>query len=71
MSGNRDGEFKSPYSEVRPKTVERICLKCDKSFKSTGPGNRICGECGRDNVHAYRKDIVKEPFSSLSKGKPE
>ncbi len=51
-------EYKSPYVEVRPDKSERKCLKCGKEFKSAGPGNRICGECGRENVHAYRRDSV-------------
>jgi len=55
---NKEGEYKSPYVDVRPKKTERICLKCDESFKSDGPGNRICGECARHNVHACRKDPV-------------
>lgn len=28
---------------------QRVCLKCDKSFRSTGPGNRICAKCRRAN----------------------
>lgn len=23
----------------------RRCLSCSKDFKSTGPGNRVCGRC--------------------------
>ena len=28
---------------------QRVCLKCDKSFQSIGPGNRICAKCRRAN----------------------
>jgi hypothetical protein len=30
-------------------TAMRTCLKCDRAFRSTGPGNRICGECRSEN----------------------
>lgn len=62
---NKEGEYKSPYNEVKPKKSERKCLKCNHLFKSDGPGNRICGECSRNNVHAYRKDPVKTFGTSL------
>jgi hypothetical protein len=29
--------------------MERKCLKCDKMFDSSGPGNRICGICQDKN----------------------
>ncbi len=64
---NKEGEYKSPYVDVRPAKTERVCLKCDKLFNSTGPGNRICGECGRDNVHAYKRDAVKTFGSHLGR----
>lgn len=36
-------------TESRPryylKKATRTCLRCNKSFNSTGPGNRICGHC--------------------------
>lgn len=28
----------------------RVCLKCDKTFLSRGPGNRICPKCHRLNA---------------------
>lgn len=32
--------------ETEPKTqANRICLRCDQPFDSTGLGNRICGDC--------------------------
>ena len=33
-----------------PRIARRVCLKCDKKFRSKGPGNRICGECSRINA---------------------
>ena len=30
-------------------TKKRTCLKCNKPFDSTGPGNRICPPCRRMN----------------------
>lgn len=28
---------------------QRVCLKCNQPFDSTGPGNRICRKCRRIN----------------------
>ena len=28
---------------------KRTCLKCNKSFQSEGPSNRICGICSNHN----------------------
>ena len=30
----------------RPEMVERPCLKCDKTFMSEGPHNRLCRNAG-------------------------
>ncbi|KKK85146.1 hypothetical protein LCGC14_2776230 [marine sediment metagenome] len=30
----------------KPEMVERSCLKCDKSFMSEGPHNRLCRNSG-------------------------
>lgn len=30
---------------------QRRCLRCEKTFDSKGPGNRICGSCGLVNRH--------------------
>jgi len=29
---------------------QRTCLRCGKSFDSTGPGNRICKRCAQINA---------------------
>jgi len=29
----------------RPRTIERACLRCSKTFDSEGPHNRLCGYC--------------------------
>ena len=34
-----------PVAEARP----RRCLKCGRTFPSTGPGNRICPDCAARN----------------------
>lgn len=64
---NKEGEYRSPYMEVKPKKTERKCLKCNEMFKSDGPGNRICGECNRNNVHTCRKDPTRVLGSNLEK----
>lgn len=33
----------------------RSCLKCDKAFLSSGPGNRICNKCTSVNKTAQVK----------------
>lgn len=33
----------------KPATTKRKCLKCGRSFASTGLGNRICIACGKRN----------------------
>ena len=34
-----------PLQRLNAATTARICLRCDRSFKSVGPGNRICQRC--------------------------
>ena len=31
-------------------TKPRTCLRCGKAFDSTGPGNRICPKCAKNNA---------------------
>jgi len=38
----------SQVSTVR--VAQRVCLKCDKTFLSKGPQNRICPNCSRVNA---------------------
>ncbi|MDZ4848407.1 MAG: hypothetical protein SGI77_03880 [Pirellulaceae bacterium] len=38
---------------IQPKAAIRVCLKCDKEFKSKGPGNRICPPCKCINNDKY------------------
>ncbi len=40
---HRAPHYKTP--KKRKPTKERLCLKCQKMFKSTGPYNRICEKC--------------------------
>lgn len=35
---------------VRKKVRPRICLRCDREFKSDGPGHRICPKCALSPV---------------------
>ena len=42
-----------------PSIKQRVCLKCNKSFRSLGPGNRICRKCHRVNARlAMRPERV-------------
>ena len=42
-----------------PETLPRVCLRCGKTFASTGPANRICKKCGPLNA------AVREPRCEL------
>lgn len=35
--------------KLKPQKSPRVCLKCQKTFESTGPGNRICMRCNGEN----------------------
>jgi hypothetical protein len=39
-----------PPADVPGGPKPRTCLKCSKLFHSSGPGNRICPPCSRDNA---------------------
>lgn len=47
------------------------CLKCQKDFRSDGPGNRLCNYCRNRNREAFvqpeAKVFSKEVLDSLSK----
>ena len=49
--------------DSNPKYTKRKCLKCEKLFPSTGPGNRICLQCAQSNSRAIdsTKMTVKDP----------
>jgi hypothetical protein len=37
--------YKRVYEEKKKAFVERVCLHCQRMFKSLGIGNRICSRC--------------------------
>lgn len=52
---------------------DRTCLKCLKTFPSTGPGNRICKKCEKTNsqanygktadcINSYSTNSIKKDF---------
>ena len=48
-----DGGETKPAPAPAPKGTrgkERTCLKCGVRFKSSGPGNRICPRCAKENA---------------------
>ncbi len=47
--GSAAGDAPPPPEVLPGDAKQRTCLKCGKSFDSTGPGNRICPPCQRDN----------------------
>lgn len=50
------GEVRRHYApRISSDNKVRICLKCDKSFKSSGPGNRFCTKCATLNRAAKTK----------------
>lgn len=36
----------------KPETTKRDCLKCGRTFNSTGPWNRCCIPCQKSNERA-------------------
>jgi hypothetical protein len=36
--------------EPKPNTTPRKCLRCQKTFDSEGPHNRMCGSCRNVNI---------------------
>ena len=53
---HRDQKTKKPKKEeVKP--GDRVCLKCNKKFRSSGPGNRICRECVKTNEVIVRRSV--------------
>ena len=41
---------------------KRTCLKCNKLFDSTGPGNRICKRCRQinDRLPPYTEQMIQK-----------
>jgi len=39
----------NPPKKVKPNTTIRVCLRCDKPFRSVGRGKRVCFPCQRLN----------------------
>lgn len=37
---------------------ERRCLRCEKQFRSTGPGNRICPHCTGSTAGALNNNSI-------------
>jgi len=42
-------------------SAPRVCLRCGKTFKSIGPGNRLCGRCGRATEGTHELQAVCDP----------
>lgn len=60
-----DGEDYFPVPEdhsspIRLPTKKRICLRCNKKFNSTGPGNRICPKCSQHNIRTHNLPEIKD-----------
>ena len=45
----------------------RECLKCDKSFNSKGPENRICDACKANDVFSGMYQHVKDVYGKQTK----
>ena len=42
---------------VFPGQQQRVCLACNHTFNSDGPGNRICHSCKREQPSLARREI--------------
>ena len=51
------GRIVKNYEDHKPRvpTTPRTCLKCDSTFESEGPWNRICGPCTVSNGEVMRE----------------
>lgn len=49
-------DHKTPFKPLA--TTTRNCLKCGKSFKPSGKGNRICPKCNGHNTGYAATKIV-------------
>lgn len=51
MGGHKESSKKPEgLLYVKPtKPKRRICLRCRKTFKSVGSGNRVCPKCNKHN----------------------
>lgn len=59
-----------PPESLVPLT-ERICLRCQTSFPSTGAANRICAPCGDQNSRLSRREhSAAALFTDLQKDVP-
>jgi hypothetical protein len=53
-------------------TKQRTCLKCNKLFDSTGPGNRICRRCQQvnDRLPITEEQLQKQRGAKRRNGEP-
>jgi predicted RNA-binding Zn-ribbon protein involved in translation (DUF1610 family) len=49
---------------LKLETKPRVCLRCNKTFASTGPGNRICPPCGQVNVGKAETSVSKTKYKT-------
>jgi hypothetical protein len=63
----------SPYGHFY-KITKRNCLKCDRSFGSTGKFHKVCEPCNQENELVVRKakasgipsPVINESFLTVS-----
>ena len=50
----------------------RVCLKCQREFFSSGPGNRICKKCTRinDRIWITEEELQKQRGHKYHNGEP-
>lgn len=46
--------------------MTRNCLKCNKTFESEGPGNRLCIACNNENSQLRYPRMLPDPNAAVS-----
>jgi len=46
----------------------RVCLKCSRTFSSSGPGNRICGKCRTSDTSRAKLPKTRTHSTVYSQG---
>ena len=58
-----------PLVEEAKPNIDRICLQCNQPFSSSGPANRICGDCKRGQSMTCRRTPSQRWLGKRHNGK--
>lgn len=55
------------YKRIEPKTYEKKCTKCNKTFKTTSKNKLICDECFEENNRRLNNKRVKKYYKKYGR----